>query len=81
MDIIITLLTGAAAGWLGSTLYKGDDLGLLGNIIIGILGSIVGEWVFDKAEISLGTGIIGTILTGAAGAIVILFLVNLVAKK
>jgi len=81
MDILITLLTGAAAGWLGSVLYKGDDLGLLGNIIIGILGSIVGEWVLEKAGITLGTGVLGTILTGAAGAVIILFLVNLVAKK
>ena len=42
MDIIVTLIIGAIAGWLGGTIYKGSGLGLIGNIIIGILGSIVG---------------------------------------
>lgn len=39
MDIIATLIIGAIAGWLGGTIYKGSGLGLIGNIIVGILGS------------------------------------------
>ena len=42
MGIIATLIIGAIAGWLGGTIYKGSGLGLLGNIVIGILGSGVG---------------------------------------
>ncbi|MEJ8843232.1 hypothetical protein WG954_12655 [Lacibacter sp. H375] len=42
MEIIATLLIGAIAGWLGSQLFKGRGLGLLGNIVVGILGSFVG---------------------------------------
>ena len=42
MSIIGTLIIGAIAGWLGGTLYKGSGLGLIGNIIVGILGSGVG---------------------------------------
>ena len=82
MDIIVTLIIGAIAGWLGGTIYKGSGLGLIGNIIIGILGSIVGYWLLgDVFHISLGGGWIGAILTGAIGAIVILFLINLIFKK
>ena len=62
--------------------YKGSGLGLIGNIIIGILGSGVGYWLLGNVfHISLGEGWIGAILTGAIGAIVILFLINLVFKK
>ena len=39
MGIIATLIIGAIAGWLGGTIYKGSGLGLIGNIIVGILGS------------------------------------------
>ena len=81
MSILATLLIGAIAGWLGSKLYKGSGLGLIGNIVVGIIGSYVGSkllWYFD---ISLGSGWIGSILTGAFGAIVILFLFNLIFKK
>ena len=45
MSIIATLIIGAIAGWLGGVIYKGSGLGLLGNIIVGILGSGVGIWL------------------------------------
>ena len=79
MGIIATLIIGAIAGWLGGTIYKGSGLGLIGNIII---GSSVGYWLLGSVlHISLGEGLIGSILTGAIGAIVILFLINLIFKK
>ena len=48
MGIIATLIIGAIAGWLGGTIYKGSGLGLIGNIIIGILGSGVGYWLLGN---------------------------------
>lgn len=81
MGIIATIIIGAVAGWLGSLVYKGTSLGLLGNIIVGVVGSFVGNWLFGVLGIHLGEGWIGAILTGAIGAIVILFLINLITKK
>lgn len=82
MGIIATLIIGAIAGWLGGTIYKGSGLGLLGNIVIGILGSGVVSWLLERVfKVSLGEGWIGSILTGAIGAIVILFSVNLIFRK
>ena len=79
MSIIATLIIGAIAGWLGGVIYRGSGLGLLGNIIV---GSGVGYWLLASVfHISLGEGLIGSILTGAIGAIVILFLINLISKK
>nr|WP_311451079.1 GlsB/YeaQ/YmgE family stress response membrane protein [uncultured Porphyromonas sp.] len=82
MGIIATLIIGAIAGWLGGTIYEGSGLGLLGNIVIGILGSAVGAWLLERVfKVSLGEGWLGSILTGAIGAIVILFSVNLIFRK
>ena len=81
MEILVTLLIGALAGWLGSVLYRGSGLGLFGNIIVGIAGSFLGFWLLGKLGLSLGTGWIAAILTGAIGAIIILFLFNLIFKK
>jgi len=81
MGLIATLIIGALAGWLGSKIYKGSGLGIIGNIIIGIVGSFVGSWLLGKLGIHLGSGWIGAILTGAIGAIIILFLFNLIFKK
>lgn len=81
MDILITLLIGAVAGWLGSMIFKGSGLGLLGNIVVGIVGSFVGYWLLGKLGVDLGTGWIGAILTGALGALIILFVINLLFRR
>ncbi len=81
MEIVVILIIGAAAGWLGSMVYKGSGLGLLGNIVVGIIGSFVGYWALGKLGVNLGTGWIGAILTGAVGAIIILILLNLIFPR
>ena len=81
MNILATLIIGAIAGWLGSTIFKGGGLGLIGDIIVGILGSFVGYWLLGMLGVNLGEGWLGAILTGAIGAIVILFLARLIFKK
>ena len=78
MNILITLFIGAIAGWLGSQIFRGAGFGLIGNIVIGILGSFVGTWVLGKLNYSFGGGIGGAILTGAIGAIVILVLARII---
>ncbi|HNV67195.1 MAG TPA: GlsB/YeaQ/YmgE family stress response membrane protein [Bacteroidales bacterium] len=81
MEIVISLLIGAVAGWLGSVIYKGSGLGLPGNIIVGLIGGPVGYWILGKLGIALGGGWLGAILTGTIGAIIILFLINLIIRK
>lgn len=80
MNLLVQLLIGAVAGWLGSEIFKGRSLGLIGNILLGIVGSFVGTWVLGQLNVSLGAGLLGIILTGALGAIVILALVNLLFR-
>jgi uncharacterized membrane protein YeaQ/YmgE (transglycosylase-associated protein family) len=81
MEIVVILIIGAVAGWLGSNIYKGSGLGLIGNIVVGIVGSFVGYWALGKLGVSLGTGWIGAILTGALGAIIILIVLNLIFPR
>ncbi|MAZ93077.1 MAG: GlsB/YeaQ/YmgE family stress response membrane protein [Bacteroidales bacterium] len=81
MEIIGSLIIGALAGWLGSTIYQGSGLGLIWNILLGIVGSAFGYWILGALGISLGDEWLGAVLTGAIGAIVVLFLINLIFKK
>ena len=48
--LVIFLEIGAIAGWLAGTLMKGGGFGLLGNIVIGIIGAVVGGYVFGCQE-------------------------------
>ena len=45
MDLIITLVIGGVVGWLGSILMKTNaQMGLIANIIVGIVGALLGEY-------------------------------------
>jgi len=81
MELLVVLLVGGAAGWLGSMIFRGSGLGLFGDIVVGILGGWLGYWLLGKLGISLGHGLLGTLFTSAIGAIIILFLVRAIFKK
>ncbi len=53
---------------------------ILVNIIIGIIGGIVGNWTFGTLGVSIGDGFIGDVITGAIGAIIILLIAGLFKK-
>ena len=77
--IIVMLVIGAVAGWLAGVVYKGAGFGPVGNIIVGILGAIIaGALLPGYLHFS---GIIGQIISAAIGAIILLFLINLVSRR
>ena len=82
MDIwgwIIKIALWALAGFLGSKLMKGKPDGLLSNILLGLVGGVVGSLLFSL--IGLGAkGIIGEIIVSVVGACAVLFLVKKFAK-
>lgn len=77
---IYVILIGAVAGWLAGVLFKGGGFGLIGNIVVGIVGSFIGYWLLGKLGVSLGGGVISSILTSVIGAGVLLFIVGLFKK-
>ena len=58
---------------------KGGGFGLPGNIIIGIIGAVVGGYVFGILGIT-AVGLIGSIITATAGAVLLLFVIRLVKQ-
>ncbi len=80
--ILIILLLGAVAGWLGGMVFQGGGLGLIGNIVVGIGGGFLGYWLLPKLGLHINTGTtwLNYILTAAIGAVVILAVINLLFK-
>jgi uncharacterized membrane protein YeaQ/YmgE (transglycosylase-associated protein family) len=79
-NFIIMLIIGGLSGWLGSLILN-TNLGLIGNILLGLIGGIVGGWLLMQLQISIFNGLVGSIITGAIGAILLLLIYNLIAKK
>ncbi len=83
MGLLSWLIVGAVAGWLASMVIKGGGFGLLGNIIIGIIGAVVGGWlstqIFNLPYAVTGLNL-ASILVATGGAVVVLFVLSLLKK-
>lgn len=73
-----TIIIGAICGSLADVLMRDNGFGLIVNIIIGIVGSFVGDWLYGELGIKLNINPywLEGIVVGATGAIIILFLVG-----
>lgn len=78
--LLIWLVIGAIAGWLAGLIVKGDGFGLVGNIVVGIIGSFIGGWLFSYFGIATGGGIFGAIIGATVGAVALLFLLRLIRR-
>lgn len=79
-SLIYFILIGLAAGWIVGKILKGQSFGLAGNLIIGMIGSVVGGvlfWVLGIAP----KNIIGSLVTAVIGALVFLFVASKLSKR
>ena len=77
MNIIIFLLIGAAAGWVAGRIMEGGSFGLLGNVIVGVIGSFLGRYLGGRFGVDVEGGIFTSLLTAIVGALILLFVVGL----
>jgi uncharacterized membrane protein YeaQ/YmgE (transglycosylase-associated protein family) len=76
VDVIIWLIVGAAAGWIAGIVTKGAGFGPLGNIGLGILGSVISGIIFPLLGIAFVPGLIGDVIYAAIGAIILLVVLS-----
>jgi uncharacterized membrane protein YeaQ/YmgE (transglycosylase-associated protein family) len=79
-SILMVLLVGLLAGWLAGRIQKGKGFGLAGNLVVGVLGSVFGTWLFNQLGLA-AYGFAGNLVVAVVGALVILFLLGVVTKK
>ena len=76
--IITWIVIGAIAGWLASLVVRGTGLGLVGDIIVGIIGALIGGFLFSLFGLG-GGGFLWSFLVAFVGACILIFIVRLVA--
>jgi uncharacterized membrane protein YeaQ/YmgE (transglycosylase-associated protein family) len=72
------LLMGMLAGWLSGELVRGKGFGCLGNILLGLIGAVVGGWLFEQLHIA-AYGFIGGLAAATVGAVVVVALARAVS--
>jgi len=80
MQLIISLIIGGVVGWLASMLMKTNaQMGLIANVIVGIVGSALGFWIAGMLGIAADGGIVRWLIAigGAVVLILILKMLNI----
>jgi uncharacterized membrane protein YeaQ/YmgE (transglycosylase-associated protein family) len=69
------LLVGGLAGFLAGKLTRGRGFGVIGDIVIGIAGSLIGRFLFGL--LGLGAfGLIGSLVMATIGAVVLVIVIR-----
>lgn len=75
-DLVSWLIIGGLAGWLASAVVRGRGYGCLGNIIVGLIGAVVGGFLASWLNISGYFHFWGSLLIAFLGACVFLFILQ-----
>jgi uncharacterized membrane protein YeaQ/YmgE (transglycosylase-associated protein family) len=75
-QLVLWIIIGGIAGVLADAVVRGIRVGLGGAIAVGILGAIIGGWLFAQLGISLGLGLLGDIIVAFIGAVLLLILLR-----
>lgn len=82
MNFIIFIIFGGIAGWVASVMMKTNARqGMLGDILLGILGAVVGGWLFGFFG---GAGVTGfnlySLLVAVVGSMVVIWIGRMVSR-
>ena len=76
-SLLIILLVGLVAGWLAGQIVQGTGFGLIGDLIIGVAGAFIGDWLLPQLGIHLGSSTISAIVDATIGAVILLLIMRL----
>jgi uncharacterized membrane protein YeaQ/YmgE (transglycosylase-associated protein family) len=76
--VIGWLIVGLIAGWLAGKVSRGQGFGCIANIILGLIGAVLGGWIFTKLGL-FGGGILYSIAAATLGAVIIVGIARLFA--
>ena len=79
MEIIWFILIGLVAGWLAGKITKGSGFGIIGDIVLGVLGAVLGGVLFNVLQLPWG-GLVGRLIVATIGAVLLIFIVRLIRR-
>jgi uncharacterized membrane protein YeaQ/YmgE (transglycosylase-associated protein family) len=78
-SVLVVIIVGIVAGWLAGQIVRGGGFGLIGDLIVGIVGAFIGDWLLPRLNIHLGVGTVALIVNATIGAVVLLIIIRIIA--
>ena len=82
LNFLLFIFIGAFAGFLAAKIFKGKSSGFVVNLVVGIIGSIVGGWIFKALDIFTdGGSFMISLITSTVGAILFLWILSIFKRR
>jgi len=80
MNFLWFLLIGLSAGWLAGQIMKGGGQGLVADLVVGVIGAVLGGFLFGLLGLE-ANGLLGSLITATVGAVVLLGGLRLLGQR
>lgn len=84
MGVLAWIVVGLIAGWLAGMVVKGGGFGVIGDIVVGILGALLGGFlasvVFGQGDVVNGINLV-SILVAFIGAVVLVMIIRAIPGR
>jgi uncharacterized membrane protein YeaQ/YmgE (transglycosylase-associated protein family) len=72
VDAVWFILIGLAAGWLAERIMGAGSYGVVGDLVVGVIGALLGGFLFRTAGIPMSGGLLGSLAVATVGAVVLI---------
>ncbi len=81
MNILTWLIVGLIAGWLTGKVMRGKGYGIIGDIFLGLIGAVLGGWLFGILKIKIYLPfVLGEIIVAFIGAVILVAIIRALKK-
>jgi len=80
MDFVWFILIGLVAGVLAGMIMNGGGYRIVGDIVVGVLGALIGGFVFQQLGISAGGGLLGAVVVATIGAVILIAMLRFIHR-
>ncbi len=77
---LLYILIGALAGWIGGMIVKGSGSGFWINLLLGVVGAMLGGWLLRLVGLGGGT-LLWQLLAAVVGAVILLLIWGAIARS
>ena len=74
------IIVGLIAGWLAGVVMKGGGYGIIGDIVVGIVGAVIGGKLFEALGLVSSGGFISSIIVATIGAVVLIAIIRFIKR-
>ena len=79
-NLVVWIIVGLVAGYLASKVLRGRGMGLVADIVVGLVGAALGGFLAGLAGIGFG-GLLGEVIVAFVGAVILLLLLRLLSSR